>query len=159
MPTGGPRDWRERQLQEALDRGDFENLPGAGKPLTGLGRPLSATDWAVRWARRTGGDLTAALPLALAMRREREQLVTAIPTLGTQAQVRTLVADFNVRLDQGYRRPQADPPLAVPFLDVDRQVARWVQAHSEVAPEELPQEPVEARPLRRPPRRWGRRQR
>lgn len=153
MPTGGPSDWRERQLQEALDRGDFDNLPGAGKPLTGLGRPLSAGDWAVRWARRTGGDLTAALPLALAMRREREQLVAAIPTLGSPGQVRTLVADFNVRLDQGYRRPQADPPLAVPFLDVEKQVQRWSEAQPEVPPEP----PVETGRLKRPVRRWGRR--
>ncbi len=155
VPTGRHGDWRERRLQEALERGDFENLPGAGKPLTGLGRPLSPGDWAVRWARRTGADLTAALPLALAMRREREQLVAAVPTLGAQAQVRTLVADFNVRLDRGYRTPQADPPLAVPFLDVEVQVARWVEAHPQVVPEE----PVQARPVRRPVRRWGRRQR
>ncbi len=155
MPHGPPGDWRERRLQEAMERGEFENLAGAGKPLTGLGKPLTPTDWAVRWARRTGGDVTAALPLALAMRREREQLVAALPTLAAEAQVRTLVADFNARLDRGYRRPQADPPLAVPFLDVERQVARWREAQPQTPEQQV--EPVVTRALRRPPRRWRRR--
>lgn len=137
-------DWRDRQVTEALARGDFDGLPGAGRPIPDLDRPLSALGWAISWARREGGDLTAALPLALAMRREREQLVDAVPSLASEAAVRALVADFNVRLDQGYRRPQGVPPLATPFVDVERQVGRWQAARPAPAarvPEPSP-EPV-----------------
>jgi DnaJ homologue, subfamily C, member 28, conserved domain len=28
--------WVERQIRDAQERGEFENLPGAGKPLPGL---------------------------------------------------------------------------------------------------------------------------
>ena len=31
--------WVDLQIQEAMKRGDFDNLPGAGKPIEGLGRP------------------------------------------------------------------------------------------------------------------------
>ena len=101
------------------------------------------------------GDLTAALPPALAMRREREQLVDALPALASETAVRALVADFNARLDAGYRRPQGDPPLATPFVDVERQVARWREAHPAVAPPIPP--PPEPPPARRA--RWPRRSR
>ena len=133
-PGVSVQDWRERQVTEALARGDFDALPGAGKPIPDLDRPLSALGWAVAWARREGADLTAALPLALAMRREREQLVDAVPSLPTEAAVHVLVADFNARLDAGYRRPQGEPPLATPFVEVERQVARWREAHPAPAP-------------------------
>ena len=29
--------WVDLQIQEAMKRGDFDNLPGAGKPIEGLG--------------------------------------------------------------------------------------------------------------------------
>ena len=31
--------WVDKRIREATERGEFENLPGAGKPLRGLGRP------------------------------------------------------------------------------------------------------------------------
>jgi len=129
--------------------------PGAGKPVPDLDRPLSALGWAVSWARREGGDLTAALPLALALRREREQLVEAVPSLVSEATVRALVTDFNSRLDRGYRRPQGDPPLATPFVDVERQVERWCATRPVLAaaPSEEVHDP--AVPLRRR-RSWRR---
>ena len=150
-------DWRERQLTEAVARGDFDALPGAGKPIPDLDRPLGALGWAVAWARREGADLTAALPLALAMRREREQLVDAVPSLASEAAVRALVADFNARLDAGYRRPQGVPPLATPFVEVERQVARWREARPAPLPTPVPE--VAVAPARERRARWPRRPR
>lgn len=127
---------------------------GVGRPIPGLDQPLTALGWAISWARREGGDLTAALPPALAMRREREQLVDAVPSLASEAAVRALVADFNARLDQGYRRPQGDPPLATPFVDVERQVGLWRAARPAPAPpsQEMPDPAVP----RRRSWRWAR---
>ena len=31
--------WVEKQIREAQERGEFDNLPGAGKPLSGARRP------------------------------------------------------------------------------------------------------------------------
>jgi len=37
----------EQQIREAMERGDFDDLPGAGKPLSGLG-PIYDPEW---WAK------------------------------------------------------------------------------------------------------------
>jgi hypothetical protein len=42
----------ERQIQEAMDRGEFDNLPGAGEPIEGIDRPYDPSWWAKEWVRR-----------------------------------------------------------------------------------------------------------
>jgi hypothetical protein len=42
----------ERRIREAVDRGDFANLPGAGKPIRDLGEGYDPAWWAKRWVRR-----------------------------------------------------------------------------------------------------------
>jgi hypothetical protein len=42
----------ERRILEAMNRGEFENLPGAGKPIEGLDRPYDPGWWARAWIRR-----------------------------------------------------------------------------------------------------------
>ena len=59
----------DRQIREAQERGEFDNLPGAGKPLD-----LSDTGdpdwWVKRFAARENIDLGGALPGALAISKE-----------------------------------------------------------------------------------------
>lgn len=43
-----PRDWEravEKQIREAIERGDFENLPGQGKPLDLGENPFTPREW------------------------------------------------------------------------------------------------------------------
>jgi len=42
----------ERQIQDAMERGEFDSLPGAGKPIDGLDRPYDPAWWAKEWLRR-----------------------------------------------------------------------------------------------------------
>lgn len=121
--------WVDRQVREAAERGAFEGLSAAGKPLDPALLTQTAGEWAVEWARREGADMTAALPPALALRRERQELVDAVPGKPTQEAVRAAVEHFNERLDAAYRRPQEVPPVALAFVDVERQLARWREAH------------------------------
>ena len=116
--------WVDRQVREAVERGAFEGLGSAGKPLDPALLTQTAGEWAVEWARREG-----ALPPALALRRERQELVDAVPGKPTEEAVRAAVEHFNERLDAAYRRPQEVPPVALAFLDLDRQLARWREAH------------------------------
>jgi hypothetical protein len=41
----------EKQIREAQERGEFDNLPGAGKPLRGIDADRDDPDWWVggRW--------------------------------------------------------------------------------------------------------------
>ncbi|MBC3760392.1 DnaJ family domain-containing protein [Quadrisphaera oryzae] len=129
-PPGVSREtWVDRQVREAVERGAFDGLSASGKPLDEAVLGQSAGEWAVEWARREGADMTAALPPALALRREREELVESVPGRPTEEAVRAAVELFNERLDAAYRRPQEVPPVALPFVDLDRQLARWREAH------------------------------
>ena len=42
----------ERAIREAQERGEFDDLPGAGKPLADLGDPDDPMWWVRRWAGR-----------------------------------------------------------------------------------------------------------
>lgn len=139
----------DRQVREATERGAFDGLSAAGKPLDDAVLGQTAGEWAVEWARREGADMTAALPPALALRREREELVEAVPGKTTEDAVRAAVEQFNERLDAAYRRPQEVPPVALAFVDLDRQLARWREANP-LGPAEpepaAPDAPVAQRP-------------
>ncbi|MDX1691043.1 MAG: DUF1992 domain-containing protein [Acidimicrobiia bacterium] len=42
----------ERRIREAAERGDFERLPGAGRPLRNLGDTYDPAWWTKAWVRR-----------------------------------------------------------------------------------------------------------
>jgi hypothetical protein len=136
-------DWVERQIREARERGAFDNLEGAGKPLRGLNRTFTAEEWARDWVQRSGGDLEALLPPLLLLRKERAALLEALPTFVSEKELREMIADFNRRLLDQYRRPMDGPLIAVGVLDADETVARWeaVRPAPEPAPEPGPPAP------------------
>ena len=137
--------WVDSQIARARERGDFENLAGAGKPIRGLERDETAYDWAVAKARREGVEPAAMLPPGLALRRERDELPARAARLTSEAQVRELGEDFNARVEAFWRRPQESRWSPLPGLvDVEALVAGWLR--SRPAPE-----PVSAVP--EPPRR------
>ena len=142
-------DWVERQVREAQERGDFDHLPGAGAPLPGLDREFSADQWAADKARREGYDVSAMLPPALALRREREVLLADVGQLRTETAVRAVVEDFNDRVRELYRRPSDGPLVVVKLLDETVVLDAWRAARP--APVPAPVQP----PAKR--RRWFRR--
>lgn len=51
----------ERRIREAMERGEFDDLPGAGKPIPGLDKPEDELAWLRRWMKREGIDLSKEL--------------------------------------------------------------------------------------------------
>jgi hypothetical protein len=144
--------WIDRQIREAQERGDFDNLAGAGKPLPNLDGPFSAERWAIDWVTRQGGDLRGLLPPLLALRKERKELLAGLADIPSEQVVRETVADFNRRLLDQYRRPADGPVVAVGVLDAEETVAAWHQARP------VPEPAVEPAPVE-PSRRWWSRRR
>ncbi len=143
--------WIDRQIREAAERGDFDDLPGAGKPLPNLDRPFTAAHWAVDWVQREGGDLRGLLPPLLALRKERTELLADLAKVPSEPLLREAVADFNRRLLNQYRRPAEGPLVAVGVLDVEQTVAAWRQAR----PAPKPPPATEFKPVQRRARwRW-----
>jgi hypothetical protein len=54
---GVPESLVERKIREAMERGDFDDLPGAGKPIPDLHRPEDELTWVRKWMQREGIDL------------------------------------------------------------------------------------------------------
>jgi hypothetical protein len=140
--------WVGQQISQAMARGDFEHLPGAGKPLKNLDREETAYDWAVAKARREGVDTAAMLPPGLALRRERDQLPARASLLASEEQVRALAEDYNARVEAFWRRPQESRWSPVPGMaDVEALVAGWLAARPTAPPPAVA--PPSAPPRRR----------
>ncbi|MFP5372156.1 MAG: DUF1992 domain-containing protein [Actinomycetes bacterium] len=118
--------WVDSQISASIERGDFEHLSGAGEPIRDLDRELNAYDWALAKARREGVDTAAMLPPGLALRRERDELPDRAALLHSEAAVRALAEDYNVRVEAFWRRPQESRWSPLPGLaDVESLVAWW----------------------------------
>ena len=135
--------WVERQVREAQERGAFDRLAGAGRPL-----PREATDelaWVRAKAVREGLPVTALLPLALALAREVEDLPARLAAVRSPDRAREVVEDLDARIRAARLRPQEGPPVRVRPLDVEALLAAWSAAQPR-APEPVPE-----------PTRWWRR--
>ncbi|GIF07952.1 DnaJ family domain-containing protein [Actinoplanes siamensis] len=114
----------DRQLREATERGEFENLSGAGKPLAGYGEEYDEDWWVKDWLRREGAT-AGVIPPTLALRRAAEDLETAVDRLHTERDVREHVAGLNARIDQARRGHLDGPPVILPPFDADAVAAAW----------------------------------
>lgn len=149
--TGSYESWIDRQIRAAEERGEFDNLPGAGKPLQHLGTPDDPDWWIKRLVSREQLDLSAALPPQLALRKEAQHLADRAADQPTEQAVRDLGEDFNVRVRDCWRRPLEGPAVPVRTVDVDELVAHW-RANRPRPPAAPPAEP--AGRTTPPARRW-----
>ncbi|MFD4407066.1 DUF1992 domain-containing protein [Nocardia sp. NPDC058499] len=117
--------WVDRKIREATERGEFQNLPGAGKPLPGAGsRYHDENAWLRDYLRREGVSGDVALPPSLQLRREVERLPETVRELTTEAQVRAAVAELNRRIVDWLRVPTG-PQVPVAPADAEEVVAGW----------------------------------
>nr|WP_202106916.1 DnaJ family domain-containing protein [Agromyces seonyuensis] len=143
----------ETEIQQAIRRGDFDGLPGAGKPLANLGGG-NDPDWWIRRKIETE-RLTGLGPPALSLRVEDRDLHATLDRLHREADVRAAVEDFNRRVIEARRQLQGGPPVITPTRDVDAEAADWTSrraARREAAAIAAAAE-QDARPKRR---RWRR---
>jgi hypothetical protein len=121
MPT---ESWVERQIREAQERGEFDDLPGAGKPLPGLTGDYDEMWWLRQLAER---ERVSTLPPMLALRKEAEDLLDGLADVPSEADVHDLVKDYNARVAEAIRRPQEGPSFAIARrMDIDEVLAEWV---------------------------------
>ncbi len=150
--------WVDLQIQRAMERGEFDNLPGQGKPLGDLGSPDDRDWWLKKLIERE--HITGVLPAALQLRKEDLQLDGMLDRETAEKVVRALVEDFNRRIVEARRQLQGGPPVVTPTRDVEAEVERWRQrrrARSQQARQQARSQPVEG-PHDGSHRRWFRRQ-
>ncbi|WP_431802729.1 DUF1992 domain-containing protein [Microbacterium sp. bgisy203] len=113
----------ETAIQQAIRRGEFDNLPGAGKPLEGLGGHHDP-DWWIRRKIQTE-KLSGLGPPALMLRTEHAEFEERVDALAREGQVREYVEDFNRRVIDARRQLMGGPPVVTPTRDADAEVAAW----------------------------------
>ncbi len=142
--------WIDRQINEAAERGAFDNLPGAGKPLPKRTDADAAQAWLRDYLRREGVPAEELLPTPLRLRKEIEQLTGTVGELRSEQEVRDAVADLNRRIIEWRRIPEG-PPVYLPLVDADTLVSRWREGQPPGPP------PPSPAPVPSPrPRRWRR---
>jgi Domain of unknown function (DUF1992) len=115
----------DRQIREAQEAGEFDRLPGLGRPLPGAGGEYDEDWWVKDWVRRE--QVTGVLPATLTLRKDVEDVDATVDRLRTEAEVRAAVAELNERIGRNRRGYLGGPPVLLRDLDADAVVAGWRQ--------------------------------
>jgi hypothetical protein len=114
--------WVDLQVRQAMDRGDFDDLPGAGKPIKDLGESHDPNWWLKKLVER---ERITVLPPSVALRKEDAELDATLDRLFSEGEVRAHVEDFNDRVVRARYSLHPGPPLITMPRDVDATVAAW----------------------------------
>jgi len=128
-PPGVPwESFVEQQIREARERGEFDDLPGHGKPLPDLDRPRDELWWVRKKLRQENVSYS---PPAISLRRELDEALERIGAATTEAQVRELVLAINDRIRYVNSHTISGPPTTVSVLDVEETLQRWRRRRDE----------------------------
>ena len=146
----------ENAIQQAIRRGEFDNLPGAGKPLEGL-TGQHDPDW---WIRRKieREQLSGLGPPALTLRVEHAQLEARLDRMHRESDVREAVEDFNRRVIEARRQLLGGPPVVTPTRDVGDEIRAW-RERREARQRQAIEESAQLDQQETSPTRWWRRRR
>jgi hypothetical protein len=142
--------WIDRQISEAAERGAFDDLPGAGKPLPKRADADDGQAWLRDYLRREGVSADELLPTPLKLRKEVERLTGTVHDFGGEQEVRDAVAALNQQIIQWRRIPEG-PPVYLRLVDEDTLVRTWRDGRAASPPAPLAPSPPPA------PSPWWRR--
>jgi hypothetical protein len=139
--------WVDLQISAAMERGEFDDLPGAGKPIADLGTEHDPEWWLKKLVER---ERLVVLPLSVQLRNEDAGLDAELDRLRTEKSVRARLEDFNERVVKArYALPEGPPLITMP-RDLDQTVAAWAERR------EARRAARAARPEPTPTRGWRR---
>lgn len=117
--------WIDRQIERAREQ--FEDLPGAGRPLPNLNRPFDELWWVKDKMRRE--HLSYMAP-SVALRKQIHDALQAARSAESEAEVRELIAHINERIREANRTGIRGPSLMLTPCDPDGVVRDWRRRHS-----------------------------
>jgi len=128
--------WVDQQINEAAERGAFDNLPGAGKPLPNRAE-ADGQAWLREYLRREGVSAEELLPTPLKLRKEVERLTGTVHDLRSESEVREVVAELNRQI-MDWRRTPVGPPVFLRLVDEEIMVRKWRDRQSVAPPPASP---------------------
>lgn len=130
-PPGLPWErWIDRQVRRAEERGEFDDLPGAGRPLPDLDKPFDELWWVKNKLRREG---LSYMPQSIALRKEAHDALEAASSASSEEQVRTIVTQINDKIRAANRTGIRGPSLMLVPYDVERAVREWRRRRRDAA--------------------------
>ena len=142
--------WVDMQVRQAMERGDFDDLPGAGKPIPDLGTTHDPDWWIKKMVER---ERIAVLPPSLQLRKDDAELDDRLDGIHVEKDVRREIEEFNKRVIAARYGNPVGPPLVTMPRDVEETVSAWRErraARRAAAPRPSPAAVT-------PRRRWWRR--
>jgi len=112
----------DRLIDAAHERGEFDDLPGAGKPIAGIDGPHDDLWWVKQLMER---EQLSWAPATLVLRRDVERALERLGEIPSERMVRSLFDDLNARIRKANSQATSGPPTTLLPLDVDRIVDRW----------------------------------
>ncbi|WP_117670663.1 DUF1992 domain-containing protein [Micromonospora sp. MW-13] len=140
----------EAQIRTAQERGEFDNLPGMGKPLPGRNTPYDESWWIKSFLEREALPTDLLLPTPLQLRRRIERIPDEVRDLPTEQAVRAYVGELNAQVLAWLRNPTG-PRIVVRPANADEVVRQWRAARDRSRAE------TGSAPPPPPPRTRGRR--
>ncbi len=139
----------DMHVRKAIERGEFDDLPGSGKPLDLPDR--HDPDW---WLKNlVVREKIVLLPATIQLRKEDAALDERLDQLWSEADVRHEIEEFNKRVLRGRYQPPTGPPLVTMPRDVEATVGAWAERRAaraaEARAEARAEAPEEGRPRRR----------
>lgn len=121
--------WIERQIGEAIERGDFDGLPGAGRPIRDLDERRDEMAWIRDKLRRE--RVAPPPPPAIQIRIDVDAALASLGSLATEAEVRSLTEHLNDRIRTVNRTTVSGPPTTLGPLRVEEVLDRWRQLRTD----------------------------
>ena len=115
--------WVEQQLRVAMERGEFDDLPGAGKPIEGLGAEHDPDWWLKKLIERE--RVTGVLPEALQLRKDDLELDALLDRQPDETAVRRELESFNSRVVRARMQLQGGPPVITRTREIEAEVSAW----------------------------------
>lgn len=122
--------WVDLQIRAAMARGEFDDLPYAGKPLPAHLTSTDDPDWWLKGLIERE-RITGVLPEALQLRKDDTELDARLDRIARSNDVREAVTEFNRRIVEARRQLAGGPPVITPLRDVEAEVAAWFARRKE----------------------------
>lgn len=119
-------------IRKGIERGEFDNLPGSGKPLNLPDH--HDPDWWIKSLMKREGIVM--LPPSIQLRKDDAALDENLDELWSEVAVRREVEQFNEQVIRArYQLPAGGPPLITMPRDIEATVAAWADRRATRAEE------------------------
>ncbi len=111
----------EKRIRDAEARGEFDNLPGSGKPIPGLDAPHDELWWLRQMLER---ENLSFLPGHLQLRRDAESAIAGALRAPSETAARRIVETLNAKIVAHNRTATSGPGSDLSEVDVEAIVRR-----------------------------------